>query len=160
MSSSSEASSILLYSLNIGFFLFGILAEVVVRRLSKREKVHPIRWGIASIVALNVLLLGLVISHFSNIPAQVATDGVQQFNNSVSMGAMLGTVISPGLIMLCLIWIYIRVRAGQIVLRVESADDIDASRVVSIGNKVATVIFWIVGGGFLLLILGALVFGS
>ncbi len=90
----------------------------------------------------------------------MATDGVQQFNNSVSVGAILGTVIFPGLVMLCVTWLYIRLKAGRIVQRVESADDMDASRVVSVGNKVATAIFWVFGGSFLLLALGALVFGG
>lgn len=159
MSGSLEASSVFLYGLNVSVLLFGILVGVVVRHFSTSKKVRPIRWGIASLVALNVVLLGLVIHHLSNMRPQVATDGVQQFNNGVSVGAMLGTVIFPGLVILCVIWLYIRAKAGRIVQRVESADNIEASHIVSVGNKVATVIFWVFGGSFLLLALGALIFG-
>lgn len=159
MSGGSEASSVFLYGLNISVLLFGILVGAMVRRFSTSKKVRPIRWGVAFLVTLNVVLLGLILRHLTNMPSQAVTDGVQQFQDSVSVGSMIGTVIFPGLVMLCVIWLYIRVRAGRIVQRVESADDKDASRVVSLGNKVATVIFWVVGGSFLLLALGVLVFG-
>ena len=159
MSSGPEVSSILLYILNIGVFLIGTLMGATVRRFSASGDVSPLRWGTSCLVILNVALLGLVISHLSNMPSQVTTDGVQQFNNGVSLGAMVGTVIFPGLVILCMIWLYIRIKAGRIVQQVESANDIGASRIISTGNKVATVIFWIFGGGFLLFLLGALIFG-
>ena len=152
-------SSILLYGLNIIAMFLGILAGVIVRNFSKAKKVRPIRWGVTSILVLNVALLAGVIRHYSKLSSQAATDGVQHFNDSVAMGSVIGTVIFPSLIILCLTWILIRIKAGRIVQRVESADDMDASSVVSIGNKVATVIFWIFGGGFLLLALWALVLG-
>lgn len=159
MSGGLETSSVLLYGLNISVLLFGILAGVMVRRFCKNMKVRPVRWGVASLVTLNIVFFGLAIHKISNTPPQTSTDGVQQFNNGVSVGEMLGNVLFPGLFILCIIWLYVRVKAGRIVQRTESANDMEASRVVSVGNKVATAIFWIFGGSLLLLALGALVFG-
>ncbi|WP_123636323.1 hypothetical protein [Marinobacter sp. R17] len=157
----SNTSTLFLLALNLAVFIAGITVIYTIKRLTSRIRSGSLRVGGFCVLALNATLLAIALTKISQLKNTPATTGVEGFLSSAAMGESIGRVIAPGLILLSIIWIYISIRAKF--TRNSDSSELhrdNQKRLIDIGNRIATAIFWIVGGGFLVISALALIFGQ
>lgn len=134
---------------NLVAYIFGVSLRALLHRLFSYSGIGSAACGVAAVLLLNVCILFLTLGSLDG-PFLSGKSGVDRFFESVGKGQLIGQFIAPGLIFLGGIWVYTVVRYRRAVSNDnEGAAESGSASIIAFGNKSATVIFWIIGGGFI-----------
>lgn len=135
---------------NLIAYIVGVSLRVLLRRLFSYPGISLTASGVVAVLLFNACILFWIFGSLDGAFLS-GKSGVDGFIESVEMGRLVGQFVGPGLLFLSVIWIYtiFRYRSGVNSDKKGAAESGDTS-IIEVGNKFATVIFWIIGGGFLL----------
>jgi di/tricarboxylate transporter len=146
---------ILLLLVNAAIFLITVLVAKLINHLAKRDLIAPRSLGFIAVICFILLLIFLTfLSASSSISSSSSADS---FAHGVAQGQLLGNAIFPGAIVILIAWLFTRKnsRNENITNGSKQSTTIktEPSKKTpkSIGDKIATCIFWAFAGGLLLL---------
>lgn len=153
-----QYTAVILLFLNIAAYFAGNIVAKGFNFILKREAVSRRMFGTGGVVILSCLLLinslGALRSH------EAALEKLTAFERGSVEGQVIGRAIVPGILVLAGVAISARFRARRSKSATHQTITEVNKPVKNIGDKVATIIFWLIGGALLLLLVVALISGS
>jgi hypothetical protein len=159
-----KSSFIFLFIANAVIFFIATLIARLINHLAKRNVIAPKNLGLIAVSFFSFILILLI--YLSMVSGISSSPNADPFNQGVVYGGLMGDVIFPGVIFILIAWFFTRKNApksnqvtNQVQLNSAKAEPIKQAP-KSIGDKIATGVFWFFAGGLILLLLIGVLNGS
>ncbi len=152
-------NNVLIVFLNFFVLFIGALTGWFLVKFMPIKKAGPLIVSAFFVAALNVILFILSLGKNSNGSSQKA-NGVDQFFSGAATGEAVASTLMPGILLIVVLFFIIRKQSDKKLKVSGETVQLGQESNISIGDKVATWIFRAIGGGILLVLVFAYLFGG